>query len=696
MRQASRALHAVSFALLLLGAASATAAQDDPRSDDGPGPREIGLEERAGTRLAQLDITVIGPADAITQLTPDDFTVKIHFKNILEFQLDRICTPREPDRKEKKETKTEAGASEATPLPGPSASYLFYFDQAFLTMEGRLRSLEVARILVDRLVTETSPGMIVSNARETQIVQRLTSDRELLKSKLQQIENDRNQWVMYAQLEDERVQDVADALNWSSGIGASVLHGAISKARLYQKEERWFTDRNLRRLAVTLGQLVDLESPKALIYFGDTVRSNPGEHYLSFFGEGMRKSEPTLSAMTADSLTGNLAFDKVINEASAQGIRIYAVEARGLTSPVDDERVQSLAVAQTGSASSSSRVRINDTHRTLDDMAAETGGRSFLHGMRATKIADRILDDSSCVYLMSFDPEGLPEDKPLPVRISLERKDVDLRVRGRIVIQSESARKTSEILRAFSAPGSIPDPIGVKTGVVPTGFRNGTYSALLQISVPGSPLHGATWDLGGSLVADGKVRDKASGRLSASAPNVPVIFEHETTFKPGTYEIVAVAHEARSGLVASSETEIDWPQLKGGAPRVGPIVVLQPASGAFLREGQTRRSGSLFIPESDPVFTSRPTAFVGIVCRGKGRQPVGAERRLVGDRVHEFPDLELENDEQSCAQVRDVIPSNTLTPGFYRYEIRLRQDDSIVEVGQREFVALDAPPRPSP
>jgi len=696
MQQASRALHAASLALLLLGAASTTAAQTDSSPDDESSPREIGLEERAGTRLAQLDITVIGPADAITRLTPDDFKVKINFSNIREFQLDRICTPREPARKEKKDNKTEAGARDTAPLPGPAASYLFYFDQAFLTMEGRLRSLEVARTLVDRLVTETSQGMIVSNARETHIVQRLTSDRELLKSKLQQIENDRDEWVMYAQLEDERVRDVADALNWSSGIGASVLHGAISKARLYQKEERWFTDRNLRRLAVTLGQLVDLEPPKALIYFGDTVRSNPGEHYLSFFGEGMRKSEPTLSAMTADSLTGALAFDKVINAASAQGIRIYAIEARGLASPIDDARVQPLAVARTGSASSSSRVRITDTHRTLDDMAAETGGRSFLHGVRAAKIADRILDDSSCIYLLSFDPEGLPEDKPLPVRLSLERKDVDLRVRGRIVIQSESARRTSEILRAFSAPDSIPDPFVVKTGVVPTGFRNGTYSALLQISVPGSPLHGATWDLGGSLVADSKVRDKASGRLSTSAPNVPVIFEHEMNFKPGAYEIVAVAHEARSGLVASSETDIDWPQLKGGVPRVGPIVVLQPASGAFLRDGQTRGSGSLFVPDSDPVFTSRPAAFVGIVCRGKGRQSVRAERRLVGDRVHEFPDLELEIDEQPCAQVRDVIPSNTLTPGFYRYEIQLRQDDSIVEVGQREFVALDGLTGPSP
>jgi hypothetical protein len=452
----------------------------------------------------------------------------------------------------------------------------------------------------------------------------------------------------------------------------------------------------MRRLAVTLGQLVDLESPKALIYFGDTVRSNPGEHYLSFFGDGLRRTEPALSAMTSDAMTGSLAFDKVVNEASAQGIRIYSVEARGLVTPVDREQPNPYALKRTRTVPTSSRVRLADTHRTLDNMAEETGGRSFLHGVRASRIADRILDDSSCVYLVSFDPQGLPQDKPLRVSVNLERSDVDLRVRGRLVIQSDSARKTSELLRAFSAPDSIPDPFMVKTGVVPTGFRNGTYSALLQISVPGSPLHGATWDLGGSLVSDHKVRDKASGRLSASGPNVPVILEHEMSFKPGAYEVVAVAHEARSGLVASSEIDLDWPQLKGPNPRVGPIVVLQPASGAFLREGQTRGSGSLFVPESDPLFTSRPTAFVGIVCRGKGRQSVRVERRLVGDKVHEFPDLELEIDEQPCAQVRDVIPSNTLASGYYRYEIQVRENGEILGEGRRDFVALDSKTVPAP
>ena len=89
-------------------------------------------------------------------------------------------------------------------------------------------------------------------------------------------------------------------------------------------------------------------------------------------------------------------------------------------------------------------------------------------------------------------------------------------------------------------------------------------------------------------------------------------------------------------------------------------------------------------------------AFVGIVCRGKGRQSVRVERRLVGDKVHEFPDLELEIDDEPCAQVRDVVPSNTLMPGYYRYEIRVRENGEILGEGQRDFVALTAQTVSSP
>ncbi|HXV75252.1 MAG TPA: hypothetical protein VD788_02965, partial [Candidatus Polarisedimenticolaceae bacterium] len=454
------------------------------------------------------------------------------------------------------------------------------------------------------------------------------------------------------------------------------------------------TNRNMRRLAMTLGQLVDLAPPRVLIYFADVTRSNPGEHYLSFFGSNLVHSQPALEAISADAVAGGLAFDQVVNQASAQGVRIYTVEARGLVADADRARTGSATAAATGqNPPSSSRVRIGDTHRTLQGMAAETGGYAFLHGVRASKIAERIREDSQCVYLASFDPGRFARDQPLRLVVELVgRPEVELRVRGRIVIESASARKTAELLRAFAAPNSIPDPFEVNAGLVPTGFDHGRYTALLQVAVPGSPLPTATWDLGASLVMNDKVREKAAGRLSANGPNVPVILESQVSFKPGAYELVAVAHEEHSGLVSSTELFVDWPSLDEPETMVGPIALLQPATGAFMRQGETRGEGSLLVAVDRPLSTTLPSAFVGIVCRRKADRRLEIRRAVIGSATHEFPVLELGGEAEHCAQLRDVVPSNTLPRGYYSYTIEVLADGATLDRRQRDFVVIVGEP----
>ena len=67
----------------------------------------------------------------------------------------------------------------------------------------------------------------------------------------------------------------------------------------------------------------------------------------------------------------------------------------------------------------------------LVGMAKETGGRSFLNGVRARKISAQIRRDFACVYLLSFDAEGLPLDRNLTVGLRTSRKKVKTQVRGR-------------------------------------------------------------------------------------------------------------------------------------------------------------------------------------------------------------------------------------------------------------------------
>ena len=62
-----------------------------------------------------------------------------------------------------------------------------------------------------------------------------------------------------------------------------------------------------------------------------------------------------------------------------------------------------------GNPTSSTRTHLSSAEDTLTSLAVETGGRAFLHGIRASKIVRHIRDDLGCVYLLSFHPGDLPQ-----------------------------------------------------------------------------------------------------------------------------------------------------------------------------------------------------------------------------------------------------------------------------------------------
>ena len=113
-----------------------TAADEEPRRPDGETPRKIGLVEEARTRLAQLDVTVTGPADVIGELTAEDFELVLVGKTIDDFTVDRVCPAAAPSRPSASAASPALPAEEResaplrpsydgshTPFPGPSGSY---------------------------------------------------------------------------------------------------------------------------------------------------------------------------------------------------------------------------------------------------------------------------------------------------------------------------------------------------------------------------------------------------------------------------------------------------------------------------------------------------------------------------------------------------------------------------------------------
>jgi VWFA-related protein len=655
----------------------------EPPSPPAPEPpRAVDRTERVEARLVQLDVTVTGPRDLVMGLSKQDFEVWVDRKPVEEFIVDRLCQVPEERARSAPAPPGPRGEATAPAPPIARATYLFYFEQGALTMGGRQAALDMARELVRTLVRDGSRAMIVSNATELRTVSPLTDRPELLLASLDDLEHDRQQWDSYAELETQRLGKVQEALGRD-------MREAIGLARSFQAEERWRQEKALRRLAMVLGRFAEIDPPKVVFYFADTMRANAGEHYLSFFGPTVLASagRGLAEAMRTDAFSGQLPLDRVVHEAAAQGVRFYTVEARGMTAP-------GVGVEGRGSPTSLSNpatpglatVRIRDAQNTLTSLALETGGRAFLNGVPGSKVARQVLEDLGCLYLVSFDPAGFPEDRPLPVQVRLRKSKLKAQLRGVIVIQSPSSRLTARLLSAFSAPETVRNEFPLRAGVIPTGFEGGRFRARVQVAVPGTGLPGSSWDLGVSVVTSGEVGANASGHISVSHPGVPVVLERDLTFGPGPFELVAVARESRSDQIASRRIESGWPDPDASLASIGPIAIVQRAVGAFLRNGQAKESGPLLQDEDDPLRADVETAFIGIVCRSRDqRGPLEVDRRLVGEVEAPFEKMIVDLGSDRCAIFQDRVVPGSMAEGSFRYAVRVFDRGQEVARAERSF-----------
>jgi hypothetical protein len=215
------------------------------------------------------------------------------------------------------------------------------------------------------------------------------------------------------------------------------------------------------------------------------------------------------------------------------------------------------------------------------------------------------------------------------------------------------------------------------------------FTGLVQVSVPGTALPGTSWEIGASLVSRGHVQEEMSARLSVNIAGAPLVVEREMLFAPGPYEIVAVAREVTTGQILSKQEAGSWPEFVDEDVIVGPIVVLQPAVGAFVREGRSQSKGVVAKSHTDPVRVDQPTALVGLVCRRPGlKDPVRAERKLQGETAVDFAPMDLDFGEDRCVQVRDLIRAGTMGEGDFRYEIRVMRAGEEIAKGDASFTAL--------
>lgn len=655
---------------------------------DGDAPRDIALIERTGSRLVQLDVSARGPEEVLADLGPGDFQLRVGGRLIERFSVDRVCRDVVPAA-----PATAAGDDETVAVARavadatPPVTYVFYLDQPLMSMAGRAEAIQAVRDLVPRLFEDArARGMLVYNGNSLEVVVDMTEDPSELLAGIERVATEftRSNWDSYGMQEISRIDELGETLEqFDTDI-------ALNLARRYQQEEAWRVEKALRRISMTLGRLSEYDPPKAFVYFADILRRNPGAHYLSMFPNQMLDPSEQLGQQTVMQASAGLtgaSFDRLIDDASALGIRFYTVQAEGLWADT-----VSMRRGPTPSLGGGGTIRVRDAQDTLDSLGLETGGRSFLNGVPTRKMARHLVDDLRCMILLSFDPGELPQDEPLPVRLTVSRPKVDVQTRGRLVIQSESERRRMRLLAAFATPGAGAgggDERTVGARVVPTDFDGDRWTALVQVAVPGSEIRTATWDLGASVVARGRVREDVAGRIRPTATGARVVLEALMEFPPGPFELVAVAHEVTTDQLFSKREDGEWPDPDKQPAAIAPIAVLQPEVGAFLRDDAVRTRGALALGEGDLARTDRPTAIIALVCRARSnRRDLRIERELSGENAVPFEPVELPEGER-CIQLRDGIPPGAMGEGEIEYRVRVFEGEVEVASRSRPVLAVD-------
>ena len=663
-------------------------AQDDTKPNKA---QDLGIREQAERQLVQIDVSVQGPEDVLNALTPQDFQLNVMTRVMQDFTVDRVCRESTAPPTRVAEGSADADAAPAaireTVVPTQIAptTYVFYFDHVFMSLEGNNLAPEMAKKMIPQLIRDGNRGTVVSSGRAVKTYAGLTTDPDKLTAAIDEMYADHATWWDPTQRSEEaQINELMRVLN------EQTADEAAGVATIMAADELWRAEKAFRRFSMTLGRLADLPQPKAVLYFADRLRSNPGQHYMSYFSNTMVKNSAMVGSINAVSDSGRLSFDRVVNEANAHGARLYTIQAEGMQSlgGVSQRR----GTAQGASASAGTR-HITDSQGTLRSMSSETGGRAFLNGVQAEKIAGSIEEDLSCVFLISFDAAGFPKNDPIPVSVRIANNKVKVQHRGQVFIQSDEKRMTSRLMAAFAAPDTVQGANRVHGSVIPTGFADGQYTALVQLSVGGSPLSGATWDLGMSVLARDKVREDAAERVKVGGPGTPVVFEKTMTFPPGPFEIALVAHESSEDMIATGKIEGSWPKLDSDDAGIGPIAVMQPAAAVFLRDGEHKTRGALGYEEASLLRTDRPTAIISLVCWHKSvTGTLRVERALLGDSSATFPPIDIDASSETCAPILDQIPAGTMGDGEFTYEVRLTQDSTEVMTGVRRFSATGGTP----
>lgn len=325
----------------------------------------------------------------------------------------------------------------------------------------------------------------------------------------------------------------------------------------------------------------------------DTIRSLahtsgqlPGRKLVFFISDGF-----ILNLTEPDMLT---RLRNITNAAARNGVVIYTMDARGLTTGSLDDPNHVPTFDPLGRAVRASVNDVSSTHEPLQTLAANTGGRALLSSNQLNSGLTTALLETSVYYLLAWRPadEDGRANKFRRIEVKVAgRPDLSVHVRRgyydlatKSSPKKESARETSaltktseaelrEVLQSAYPAQALPTQLALV--YVDTPEKGIVLTASVQVARQfiafnhAGGKRSALVDLSGIVLDEqGTTVRRFADRLNINIPSNPdaslgqdLIYNFQMPLKPGLYQVRVAARDSKSALVGSAMQWVEIPDL---------------------------------------------------------------------------------------------------------------------------------------
>ncbi|HJO03975.1 MAG TPA: VWA domain-containing protein [Acidobacteriota bacterium] len=476
---------------------------------------------------------------------------------------------------------------------------------------------------------------LIDNTGTVQEMAPLTTDREVLRNAAASVAAaGLTSTSIFGRMEQEYEPVMQLAIDAANSPGA-VRRGALTpvmvlqlldnlerKARFDGERERRRAEQTLRTLLHFINALSAMEGRTALVWISSGAMITEGGPY-SAFATAVREAvdAPTGTATVERSALSQRVLDlmdEVHETANTGNVSIYTVDPR----PISElNNLSTSAAVGTGAVSKALRSHVRPAYRDLTvplvDLAAKTGGRSFIGWSDLHRAFEEQYNDSTQFYLIFYEPPAPHEDgeyHEIEVQVSYPGSEVRARSGYRELPDSEL--RDRKVAAALTLPGSVMgrpvpaaafhrfEPDGAPKILLVVGLPRpaetiaGSWAPAFEgvdpaadnreelvdaLGIPYFRVHAIAVDRAGEISGETHATVLPHTDLAGYAPVAP--FQHiryttEWSVEPGTHDIRLLIAEDGGDRFGTSRLQVQVPSSDGWT-MADPMLGVLEADAAF-------------------------------------------------------------------------------------------------------------------